>query len=191
MEFADFLYGDLSVTAVFHLHFDSRGNCAEGVLVNNQIDTATGTLKLKAEFPNADNALFPNQFVNVRMVIETRPDVTLVPSAGIQRGAPGTFVYVVKSDQTVSVAPVRLGPTQGEQSAIESGISAGDMVVVDGADRLREGAKVELITPGTGNLPAETAGTERRGARGGKSSGEGGAAQRSPNDGQRRAKSNG
>jgi len=116
------------------------------VTIDNQIDTTTGTVKLRAEFPNTDLALFPNQFVNVRMVVETLPDATLVPSSAIQRGAPGTFVYVVKSDNTVSVVPVKLGPVQGETTAIESGVAPGDNVVVDGADKLREGAKVELVT---------------------------------------------
>jgi multidrug efflux system membrane fusion protein len=103
-------------------------------------------VKLRAEFPNTDFALFPNQFVNVRMLVQTLNDATLVPSAAIQRGAPGTFVYIVKNDQTVSVSPVRVGPVQGETTAITSGVSPGDMVVVDGTDKLREGAKVELTT---------------------------------------------
>jgi multidrug efflux system membrane fusion protein len=121
---------------------------------DNQIDTATGTVKLRAEFPNADGALFPNQFVNVRMLVETRTDATLVPSAAIQRGAPGTFVYAVNEDKSVSVKPLKLGPVQGEISAVESGIAPGAMVVVDGADKLREGSKVELITREARNAPA-------------------------------------
>jgi multidrug efflux system membrane fusion protein len=121
---------------------------------DNQIDTATGTVKLRAEFPNADNALFPNQFVNVRMLVETRTDATLVPSAAIQRGAPGTFVYAVNEDKSVSVKPLKLGPVQGEITAVESGIAPGSMVVVDGADKLREGSKVELITREARNAPA-------------------------------------
>ncbi len=127
---------------------DGKVKLATGKLVtiDNQIDTATGTVKLKAEFPNTDNALFPNQFVNARMGIETRADATLVPTAAIQRGAPGTFVFVVNADRSVSVRPVKLGPAQGEVTAIDSGVAAGDMVVVDGADKLREGAKVELVT---------------------------------------------
>jgi multidrug efflux system membrane fusion protein len=120
--------------------------------IDNQIDTTTGTVKLRAEFPN--NALFPNQFVNVRMVAETRSGATLVPSAAVLRGAPGTFVYLVKDDHTVSVVPVKLGPVQGEITAIDSGLKPGDLVVVDGTDKLREGAKVELITPESRNAPA-------------------------------------
>jgi len=112
---------------------------------DNQIDTATGTIKLKAEFPNADGALFANQFVNVRMPVETRVDATLVPTAAIQRGAAGAFVYVVKDDLTVAVTPVQVGPTQGETTVIDRGVAPGARVVIDGADRLREGAKVELV----------------------------------------------
>lgn len=113
--------------------------------VDNQIDTATGTVKLKAEFPNADNALFANQFVNVRMPLETRQNATLLPTAAVQRGAAGTFVYVVKDDLTVVVTPVKLGPVQGETSTVDSGVAAGAKVVIDGADRLRDGTKVELV----------------------------------------------
>jgi multidrug efflux system membrane fusion protein len=122
---------------------------------DNQIDTATGTVKLRAEFANDDNTLFPNQFVNVRMLVDTRTDATLVPSAAIQRGAPGTFVYAVNNDNTVSVKTLKLGPVQGEITAVESGIDPGTVVVVDGADKLREGSKVELITREARNAPAK------------------------------------
>jgi multidrug efflux system membrane fusion protein len=138
---------------------------------DNQIDTATGTIKLKAEFPNADGALFANQFVNVRMPVETRADATLVPTAAIQRGAVGTFVYVVRNDRTVAVAPVKAGATQGEITAIDSGVAAGAMVVVDGADRLREGAKVEVVV--RDQPPAAPApDAARRGPRSAKEGGE-------------------
>ena len=113
------------------------------VTVDNQIDPATGTVKLKAQFANDDFRLFPNQFVNARMLLETRRGVTLIPSAAIQRGTKGTFVYVIKPDDTATVRPVRLGPVQGETVAIEAGLAPGEPVVVDGADKLREGAKVE------------------------------------------------
>jgi multidrug efflux system membrane fusion protein len=127
---------------------DQKVKLATGKLItaDNQIDTATGTVKMKAEFANETSALFPNQFVNVRMLVQTLPDATLVPTAAIQRGSPGTFVYVVKDDQTVTVRPVKLGPAQGEVTAIASGLQPGAVVVVDGADKLREGAKVEVIT---------------------------------------------
>jgi multidrug efflux system membrane fusion protein len=113
--------------------------------VDNQIDPATGTVKLKAQFANREMSLFPNQFANVRMLLELKRDATLVPGAAIQRGTPGTFVYVVKSDNTVTVRVVRPGPTQGDDVSIEAGLAPGEQVVVDGADKLREGAKVEPI----------------------------------------------
>jgi len=135
---------------------DQKAKLATGKLVtiDNQIDTTTGTVKLRAEFPNTNLALFPNQFVNVRMLVQTLNDATLVPSAAIQRGAPGTFVYVVRSDQTVTVSTVKLGPVQGEVTAIASGVSPGDLLVVDGADKLKEGAKVELTTSEARAAPA-------------------------------------
>lgn len=113
--------------------------------IDNQIDTATGTVKLKAEFANTDAALFPNQFVNVRMAIETRQNATLVPSAAIQRGSPGTFVFLVKPDQTVAVTPVKLGAVEGETTEVQTGLQPGNLVVVDGADKLRDGSKVALV----------------------------------------------
>ena len=134
--------------------------------LDNQIDTTTGTIKLRAEFPNDDSALFPNQFVNVRLAAETRSGATLVPSAAVLRGSPGTFVYLVKDDKSVTVAPVKLGPVQGETTAIDSGIAPGDTVVVDGTDKLREGAKVELITPESRAAPA-SAPPRTNGKRGG------------------------
>lgn len=114
--------------------------------VDNQIDPSTGTVKLKAQFRNVDNSLFPNQFVNVRMLVDMIRNATVIPTAAIQRGTQGTFVYVVKTDNIVTVRPIKLGPTQGEHVAVDTGITPGEMVVVDGADKLREGAKVELIT---------------------------------------------
>ena len=158
---------------------DQKVKLATGRLltVDNQIDTTTGTVKLKAEFANANQALFPNQFVNIRMLVETMADATLVPSAAIQRGAPGAFVYVVKEDKSVTVTPVKLGPVQGETTAIASGVAPGAMVVVDGADKLREGAKVELITRDAQAAPAAGA----KGARGNRPPGAG-----PPADGARR-----
>lgn len=125
---------------------DQKAKLAGGRLLaaDNQIDPATGTVKLRAEFRNTDGALFANQFVNVRMLIETRRDALLVPTAAIQRGAAGTFVYVVKDDKTVTAAPVTVGSTQGEISVIDAGVAAGAMVVTDGADGLRDGMAVEL-----------------------------------------------
>lgn len=119
---------------------------AAGMLLtaDNQIDPATGTVKLKAIFANFDNALFPSQFANVRMLLDVKRGVTLVPSAAIQRGTPGTFVYVINEGNTASVRKVVLGPAQGEFTSVESGLAPGETVVVDGADKLREGARVDV-----------------------------------------------
>jgi len=130
--------------------FDRAGKVqlATGTLItaDNVIDPATGTVKLKAQFSNDDLALFPSQFVNVRMLVDTRRGATVIPSAAVQRGTPGTFVYAVDPEKkVVSVQKVRLGPAQGEVVAIEEGLKPGALVVVDGTDRLREGATVELV----------------------------------------------
>jgi membrane fusion protein, multidrug efflux system len=130
--------------------YDRRGKIklAEGQLlaVDNQIDTSTGTVKLKGQFANEDGALFSNQFVNIRMLMDTLRSVTIIPAAAIQRGTNGPFVYVVKEDQTVSVRPLTLGPTEDERIAVLKGLQPDELVVVDGADKLREGMKVKLIT---------------------------------------------
>lgn len=129
---------------------------------DNQIDAATGTIKIKAEFPNANGSLFANQFVNVRMSLETLSNATLVPSAAIQRGAAGAFVYVVKDDNTVSVTPVKVVSVQGETTATNTGVAIGALVVVDGADRLRDGAKVEVTVR---DAPLEASAKEARGGK--------------------------
>jgi multidrug efflux system membrane fusion protein len=123
--------------------FRAKLGSGELLTVDNVIDITTGTVKLKAKFANADLALFPNQFVNARMLLDTRKGVITIPSAALQRGSQGSFVYVVKEDNTVSVRPVKLGPGDGERVAVESGLAAGERVVVDGMDRLREGARVQ------------------------------------------------
>ena len=122
--------------------------------VDNQIDTTTGTVKLRAIFDNEQEILFPNQFVNVQLLVDTLSDTNIVLTAAIQHGAPGAFVYVVKPDQTAAVQQVKLGPGDGQHIAVLDGLQPGEKVVVDGSDRLREGAKVTL--PATGN-PAGTA----------------------------------
>jgi multidrug efflux system membrane fusion protein len=122
--------------------------------VDNQIDTTTGTVKLRAIFDNEQEILFPNQFVNVQLLVNTLQDTNIVPTAAIQHGAPGAFVYVVKPDQTAAVQQVKLGPGDGQHIAVLDGLQPGEKVVVDGSDRLREGAKVTLAA--TGN-PAGTA----------------------------------
>ena len=136
---------------------DGKAKLASGHLqtVDNQIDTATGTVKLKAEFANADDRLFPNQFVNVRLRVETRKEALLIPLAALQRGTKGSFVYVVGPESAVSVRPVVPGPASGDVVAIEQGLSAGEQVVTDGLDKLREGAKVEVTTPGAGSKGGE------------------------------------
>jgi multidrug efflux system membrane fusion protein len=124
--------------------FRARLASGELLTVDNVIDITTGTVKLKAKFANADLALFPNQFVNARMLLDTRSGVVTIPGAALQRGSQGSFVYVVKEDNTVSVRPVKLGPADGERVAVESGLADGERVVVDGMDRLREGARVQV-----------------------------------------------
>jgi multidrug efflux system membrane fusion protein len=116
--------------------------------VDNQIDTTTGTVKLRAIFDNEQEILFPNQFVNVQLLVNTLKDTDVVPTAAIQHGAPGAFVYVVKPDQTAQIRQVKLGPGDGQHIAVLDGLQPGEKVVVDGSDRLREGAKVTLAGAG-------------------------------------------
>jgi multidrug efflux system membrane fusion protein len=112
--------------------------------IDNLIDPATGTVRLKAMFPNRNNELFPNQFVNARLLVHTIYDALVVPTAAIQRGPKGTFVYVVSADKTAGMRPVGAGESQGGATVVTSGLSPGELVVVEGADRLREGAGVEI-----------------------------------------------
>jgi membrane fusion protein, multidrug efflux system len=119
--------------------------------LDSQIDTTTGTVKVRAEFDNTDNALFPNQFVNAQLLVKTLDNVITVPTAAIQRGAPGSYVYLINADNTVSVRPIGIGPVDGPMAAVNSGLSVGDRVVVDGTDRLRDGARV--IVPGAQTPP--------------------------------------
>ncbi len=112
--------------------------------VDNQIDTTTGTVKLRALFDNSEGGLFPQQFVNVQLLVNTLHNQIIVPSAAIERGSSGAFVFVVNSDSTVSMRAVTLGAAQGDKQAITKGLKAGDTVVTDGADRLKDGADVAL-----------------------------------------------
>lgn len=119
----------------------AEGNLAS---VDNQIDATTGTVKLKAQFANIDESLFANQFVNVRVLTKTLHDALVIPTSAIERSTQGTYVYVLKEDHTVSARPIALGPTEGEQVVVQSGLTQGETVVSDGADRLRDGATVTL-----------------------------------------------
>jgi membrane fusion protein, multidrug efflux system len=121
---------------------------ADGTLqtFDSQIDPTTGTIKARAQFANEAKTLYPNQFVNIQLLVDTHKDVTVMPTAGVQRGVPGTFVYLVNADGTVSVRKVVLGATDGERVEVSSGLVPGDRIVVDGADKLRDGAKINVRT---------------------------------------------
>jgi membrane fusion protein, multidrug efflux system len=127
---------------------DFKRKLATGALLttDNQIDQTTGTIKLKAAFPNTDNALFPNQFVNARLLINTIQNTIVIPAAGLQRSQQGSFVYVVKPDKTVEMRPVTVGATQGDLVAIDKGLACGDLVVTDGVDKLQQGSHVSVQT---------------------------------------------
>lgn len=118
----------------------------DGVLVavDNQVDTSTGMVKLRADFANADDKLFPNEFVNVHLLVNTLHNVVLVPSSAVQTGAPGTYVYVVQPDHTVKVQVVTAGPSNATDTVITKGLAVGDVVVTDGTDRLSDGMKVQI-----------------------------------------------
>ncbi|HVH79332.1 MAG TPA: efflux RND transporter periplasmic adaptor subunit, partial [Stellaceae bacterium] len=116
--------------------------------IDNQIDTTTGSIKLRATFPNKTLDLFPNQFVNIKLKVDTLQNTPIVPDSAVQRGAPGTFVYVLKPDNTVTAQPITLGPDDGVKVAITKGLEPGQVVVVDGADRLKDGAKVTVTETG-------------------------------------------
>ena len=155
---------------------EQKNKLATGFLIStdNQIDTTTGTIKMKAQFSNPDGLLFPNQFVNVKMIVDTRKAATVIPLAAIQRGAQGTIVYVVKEDKTTSVRVVKIGPTENDNVAIESGIAPGELVVTDGIDRLREGAKVEVTAPFVPRQRGPAGDPGKRGQWGGKGGSAGG-----------------
>jgi multidrug efflux system membrane fusion protein len=127
---------------------EQRKKIADGALltIDNQVDPTTGTVRLKAQFPNTDNRLFPSQFVNARLLLETRRGATVVPTAAIQQSPRGPFVYVVRPDRTVVTRPVGVGVTDGDDVSIERGLQIGEQVVIEGAERLRDGAAIELRT---------------------------------------------
>ena len=123
-----------------------RRKLAEGALltIDNQVDPTTGTVRLKAQFPNTDYRLFPSQFVNARLLIDTQRGATVVPTAAVQQSSRGSFVYVLRPDQTVGVRQVTVGVTDGDDVSIERGLAVGEQVVVEGAERLRDGSAIEL-----------------------------------------------
>lgn len=140
----------------------NQNKLAQGTLLtaDNQIDPTTGTLKLKALFQNEDNALFPNQFVNTKLLVEMKKDVVIVPVAAIQHGTQGTFVFIVDTTNpkanTVSMKNVVVGTIDGDRAEIQSGVAEGDIVVIDGVDKLHNGSKVILQTDNDDNKPSGT-----------------------------------
>ncbi len=131
---------------------DDTTKIADGKLatIDNQIDATTGTYKLKSIFSNENNVLFPNQFVNVHMLVDVKKNLVIVPAAAIQRGPQGTYVYVVSADSTVNIRVVTIAQTTGNNIGTSSGLNAGDVVVIDGQDKLQEGSKVATTTSPTG-----------------------------------------
>jgi multidrug efflux system membrane fusion protein len=151
---------------------DNNQEIATGTLyaLSNQMATSTGTVALRAEFANDNEALFPEEFVNVKILVDTLTGATLVPTPAVLSGAPGDYVYLVNADDTVSVRKVTLGPSDGKNTAILSGIAVGDTVVTDGTDRLSDGAKISVApppaapgaAPGTGTTPTPGSKARRR-----------------------------
>jgi multidrug efflux system membrane fusion protein len=138
--------GGLHVTAL------DRGNTTaldEGTLavVDNEIDPTTGTVKLKATFPNDDLKLWPGKFVNARLVLTTQKNATVIPSSVVQRGPQGTYAYLIKPDKTVEMRPIKVAQTEGNLTLVNEGLEPGEQVVVDGQYKLQPGARVELTTP--------------------------------------------
>jgi multidrug efflux system membrane fusion protein len=143
---------------------DLKQKLATGTLltIDNQIDQNTGTVRLKAIFPNEDNALFPNQFVNARLLVDTRQGAVIVPSAAIQRSPQSTFVYVVKDDGVVESRNVTIGPGEGDDVSITQGLASGEVVVVEGVDRLQQGTKVQARLAGASQERRQDASQEGR-----------------------------
>jgi multidrug efflux system membrane fusion protein len=162
-------------------HDDSK-KIADGILLtaDNQIDTTTGTSKLKAVFDNKNNLLFPNQFVNVRLLIDVLDAAVVIPASTVQRGSQGSFVYVVNENQTAELRMVSIKNTEGNDVAIGSGLEPGEMVILEGMDKVQDGARVDVQTPGQlpGDVPAGRGGGGLRGGgregRGGGRDGRGG-----------------
>jgi multidrug efflux system membrane fusion protein len=141
---------------------DNTREVATGTLyaLSNQMATSTGTVTLRATFPNDDEALFPNEFVNIKMLVDTLNQAVLVPTPAVLSGAPGDYVYLANADHTVSVRKITVGPSDGKNTAILSGLSAGETVVIDGTDRLSDGAKISIASAGTAAPAAPAPGSQ-------------------------------
>jgi membrane fusion protein, multidrug efflux system len=163
--------GELPVDAYSR---DAQTKLATGKLltIDNQIDPTTGTGRLKAVFDNKDHSLWPNQFVNARLLLETRKNNVVIPAAAIQRGPQGTYVYIVKPDKTVDLRPIQVAMMQGNIAAIENGINPGDVVVTDGQDKLQAGSRIEPRTGAAqGPRTAQSSGASPQAAQGARQSG--------------------
>jgi multidrug efflux system membrane fusion protein len=140
---------------------DDQNKISTGKLltIDNQIDVTTGTGKLKAEFANPGDELWPNQFVNIHLLVETRKNSLVIPAAAVQRGPQGTYVFVVKADKTVEVRPITVAISQNNLTAVDNGLSPNETVVTDGQDKLQAGSKVEphgaspAVAPGGHSAP--------------------------------------
>jgi multidrug efflux system membrane fusion protein len=154
---------------------DDTNKIADGKLatIDNQIDPTTGTYKLKSIFGNENNILFPNQFVNVHMLVDTKHNLIIVPAAAIQRGPQGTYVYAISGGNTVKIQPVTIAQTTGNNIGISSGLAEGDVVVIDGQDKLQDGSKVVTSTSPTGDATNGASGqpAAQRGSKPGKAAG--------------------
>jgi multidrug efflux system membrane fusion protein len=146
---------------------DNSAELATGTLyaLSNQMATSTGTVTLRATFANDDETLFPNEFVNVNLLVDTLEKAVLVPTPAVQSGAPGDYVYLVNPDQSVSVHKVTRGPSDGKNTVIQSGLTAGQTVVTDGMDRLSDGAKIKVAAPKPAPGAAAPAGAKPRGGK--------------------------
>ncbi|GLQ96391.1 efflux RND transporter periplasmic adaptor subunit [Dyella mobilis] len=152
---------------------DNTKQLASGTLyaISNQMETSTGTVTLRATFPNDDESLYPNEFVNTQLLVDTLKQAVLVPTPAVQSGAPGDYVYLVNADDTVSVHKVTPGPSDGKNTVILSGLSAGQTVVTDGMDRLNDGAKIKIAKAkpqGSDEAPASAASSAQAPHHGGK-----------------------
>jgi multidrug efflux system membrane fusion protein len=163
------MHGGASLPVTAYSSDNSR-EIATGTLyaVSNQMATSTGTITLRATFANDDEALFPSEFVNVKLLVDTLQNAVLVPTPAVQTGAPGDYVYLVNANNTVSVHKVTLGPSDGKNTVITSGLAAGNIVVTDGTDRLSDGAKIQAVAakPASGGAAAEAPASGASGAQG-------------------------